>query len=82
MLNTCLHIMGEPMCTNGILLSTTATLQHDLPVQKSARNNPMMIGIPDGSAELNDSLHACHTALDLVIPLPGLLGRGKVTPMH
>jgi len=69
------------MCTDDILLGTTATLQHQLLVQ-TARNNPMMIGIPDGSAELNDSLHACHTALDLVIPLPRLLGRGEVTPVH
>lgn len=40
------------------------------------------LGTPDGSAELNDSLHALYTALDLGITLPGLLGRGEVTVMH
>ncbi len=70
------------MCTEDMLLSTTAALQHHLPVQTSARSNLMMMSIPDSSAELNDGLHACHTALDLVIPLPGLLGRGEVTPVH
>ena len=82
MLNSLLHTRAERMCTDNMLLSTTAVLQHHMPVLKSARNNPMMMAIPDSSAELNDSLHACHTALDLIIPLPRLLGRGEVAPVH
>ena len=65
----------------GMLLSATISSLHKLnKCQSDAISN--QCGVPDGSAELNDSLHACHTALDLVIPLPRLLGRGKVTPVH
>ena len=71
------------MCVEGMPLSA-ASVVCSLPRQRNGQSDavPYQCGLPDGSAELNDSLHACHTALDLVIPLPGLLGRGEVTPVH
>jgi len=69
------------MCMEGMLLSSAiSSLQK--PTNVSLMQSHTNVGVPDGSAELNDSLHASHTALDLVIPLPGLLGRGEVTPVH
>lgn len=37
---------------------------------------------PDGSTQLNDSLHALHTQLDLGITSVGLLGSGEVAVVH